>query len=513
MKRLLEKTWVVSARTRGKGAANSRIRRALVGISVAVLAMTVVGTPAMADPKPSIPATATPGGAVPDGFTDWNEVYAYQTRLNAAAEQILGAGDAGNASIVASPTNHELRVYWKGAVPAKVRTLAAGLDVPVTFHPAAFAHSELVTSAKRLASDPRVTQAAPKADGSGLAVTVTAPLRQTDQDGLSASATVPLDVTVGKRSAAMTGRQADIQPYWGGSRYNGTVDGACSNGIPVKLSGTFYMLTAGHCGDNGTAANIPGQSTPTGTFFGKSTCRDTALINYAGAIQPQLYAGGPTSFNSRPIVGATPDFVGNLVTTSGASSGEHPNLRVVFVDVFTTVSGIPCGNAVGPLTLARDDSGACATAPGDSGGPVYSLLGFNVLARGTITGGSVGDASCPGDFPSGGSTVLYAPLVRPAGDTDIGSLRFYGAEAPATTVFDLNGAWTDFPGHSSGPVISVLDRTITVDMSAFHRPTAHGSVIDTTHITVTFPDDTTYTGQLLAPRTILWSNNSTWTKL
>ena len=107
-----------------------------------------------------------------------------------------------------------------------------------------------------------------------------------------------------------------------------------------------------------------------------------------------------------------------------------------------------------------------------------------------------------------------APLrTPPFGDTDIGSLRFYGVEAPATTIFDLNGTWTDGPGRGPGPIITVLDRTIKVNMRAFNRDSALGSVIDDTHITVTFPDDATYTGQLLLPHTILWSNNSTWTKL
>jgi hypothetical protein len=365
-----------------------------------------------------------------------------------------------------------------------------------------------------MANDRRVVQAAPAADGGGLAVTVTTPLLQADQAGLRAAATVPLTVTVGQRPVALSGRQADTRDYWGGSRYDGTVDGTCSNGVPVKLGDIFYMLTAGHCGDNGTAANIPGQAAPTGTFFAKSTCRDTALIDYAGAIDPRIYIGPPGSLSSAHIVGSTPDFVGNLVVTGGAASGEHANLRIQFTDVFDAVGGIPCGDAVGPLTQAINDSGGCAASPGDSGGPVYTYLGdnTNVLVRGTITAGTR-DATCPGAFPNGGSSVRYAPLVRPAGDTDIGSLRFYGADVPVATIFDLNGTWTDGPGRGPGPVISVLHQSISVNMSAFGRPTASGHVIDAHHITVTFPDDRTYTGVLLTPGTILWSNDSTWTKL
>jgi hypothetical protein len=487
----------------------------LVSAGVAVLATTGVGAPALANEKPPTTAATRAHGPVPAGFADWSAVYAFQTRLNAAAERLMAAGDAGNASIVADPRTHELRVYWKGAVPADVRTVAAGLDVPVAFHAAAFTHRELVAGAKRLAADPRVFQAAPEPDGSGLAVTVPGTTHLTDQAALSTSAALPLHVTVGTRPQAMTGRQADTEPFWGGSRFN--TNGPCSNGIPVKMFGAFHMMTAGHCGENGTAANVPGQPTPTGTIFGKSTCRDTELVSYSGQVQPRIYTGEPTGSSSVQIVGATPDFVGNLVNTGGASSGEHFNIPVAFTDVFDGVGGIPCGDAVGPLTLARyDDLTACAVTFGDSGGPVYTYTGRDlnttVFARGTITGGATG-ASCPGAFPNGGHAVLYAPLVRPAGDSEFGSLGFYGAEPPATTSFDLNGTWRDGPGRPPGPVITVLDREISVDMSAFHRPRAFGSVIDSTHITVTFPDDATFTGTLGTSRNIQWSNGSAWLKL
>ena len=78
------------------------------------------------------------------------------------------------------------------------------------------------------------------------------------------------------------------------------------------------------------------------------------------------------------------------------------------------------------------------------------------------------------------------------------------------TVFDLNGSWT-----AGGPWIAViLERpvSLTVDMSDFDRPTAQGTIINNSTITVTFPDDHTYTGTLISPRTIRWSNGSTWTK-
>jgi phospholipase C len=86
------------------------------------------------------------------------------------------------------------------------------------------------------------------------------------------------------------------------------------------------------------------------------------------------------------------------------------------------------------------------------------------------------------------------------------------ATAPSiATVLDLNGEWAS--GGVAGPFISVTGNSISIDMSASHRPKASGSVVDSTHISVNFPDDKTYTAVLQAPNVIKWSNNSSWTKV
>ena len=54
--------------------------------------------------------------------------------------------------------------------------------------------------------------------------------------------------------------------------------------------------------------------------------------------------------------------------------------------------------------------------------------------------------------------------------------------------------------------------SIRIDMSDFDRPNAHGSIVNGSSITITFPDDATYTGQLQSPNVIRWSNSSVWTK-
>lgn len=79
------------------------------------------------------------------------------------------------------------------------------------------------------------------------------------------------------------------------------------------------------------------------------------------------------------------------------------------------------------------------------------------------------------------------------------------------TVLDLRGEWMG--GGVAGQIISRTGNSISINMSALHRPTASGSVLDSTHISVHFPDDKTLTGVLQAPNVIKWSNNSSWTKV
>ena len=58
--------------------------------------------------------------------------------------------------------------------------------------------------------------------------------------------------------------------------------------------------------------------------------------------------------------------------------------------------------------------------------------------------------------------------------------------------------------------ISVESSSIRIDMSGFGRPTAHGSILDASTITVNFPDDRSYTGKLDQPGKINWSSGTVW---
>ena len=84
--------------------------------------------------------------------------------------------------------------------------------------------------------------------------------------------------------------------------------------------------------------------------------------------------------------------------------------------------------------------------------------------------------------------------------------------ASIQTVIDLNGEWER--GGVPGPFITRTGNSISIDMSASRRPTAAGTILNSSRISVKFPDDkTTYTGTLQAPNLIKWSDNSSWAKV
>src|SRR5215208_6984115 len=74
------------------------------------------------------------------------------------------------------------------------------------------------------------------------------------------------------------------------------------------------------------------------------------------------------------------------------------------------------------------------------------------------------------------------------------------------SMINLDGRWTvEGSGYA---IISVKSSSITIDMHAFGRPTAHGSVLNASTITVNFPVDRTYTGKLEPLNKIRWSNGT-----
>jgi hypothetical protein len=87
-----------------------------------------------------------------------------------------------------------------------------------------------------------------------------------------------------------------------------------------------------------------------------------------------------------------------------------------------------------------------------------------------------------------------------------------GVNTSLATPFNLNGSWNAGAGNTR-PVITENGGIISINMSAFGRPTARGGLTDSgSHIAISFPDDQIYTGTLVTPNRINWSNGTSWTK-
>ena len=186
------------------------------------------------------------------------------------------------------------------------------------------------------------------------------------------------------------------------------------------------------------------------------------------------------------------EIVNHKAVTAGAIA-VGTILVPLFVSAIAAIAGVLAAVEVGLLLFADCDGLVAAGALPFTG---------RDLIRQTSSGQKISqNTNHPGtDSPAGcGSNSRYTTSCTIT-------------TAPAIqTVLDLRGAWAS--GRAAGPFVSVTGNSISIDMSAYHRPTASGRVLDSTHISVSFPDDKTYTGVLQAPNVILWSNNSSWTKV
>ncbi|MER7461191.1 S1 family peptidase [Micromonospora sp. NPDC126480] len=159
----------------------------------------------------------------------------------------------------------------------------------------------------------------------------------------------------------------------------------CSLGFNAVSGGTYYFLTAGHCGDVvNTWYTNSSQTTVIGPTVGSSfPGNDYALVRYDNT--SLSHPGGFTVADA---------YVGESVKRTGSTTGTHSG-TVTALNV--TVRYIGSGTVRGMIQTT-----VCAE-PGDSGGPLYD----GTKALGITSGGS-------GDCQRGGTT-FYQP-VREAAD-------------------------------------------------------------------------------------------------
>jgi streptogrisin D len=167
----------------------------------------------------------------------------------------------------------------------------------------------------------------------------------------------------------------------------------CSLGFNVRNSaGTYYFLTAGHCGNIASSwYSNSSHSTLIGTRRASSfPGNDYSIITYASGISHSgvvdLYNG-----SNQDITSAGNAVVGQSVRRSGSTSGVHSGTVTALNQTVNYAEGTVTG-------LIRTT--VCAE-PGDSGGPLFA----GSTALGLTSGGS-------GNCSSGGTT-FFQPVTEP----------------------------------------------------------------------------------------------------
>ncbi|MFE2281623.1 S1 family peptidase [Streptomyces sp. NPDC059454] len=225
--------------------------------------------------------------------------------------------------------------------------------------------------------------------------------------------------------------------------------GRCSAGFNVTDGKRDFILTAGHCGPDGSVwfADNQGRQEVGTTVGGSFPGDDYSLIEYAGGRAGE--GAGVVAVGDGKgvrITGVADPAVGQRVFRSGSTSG----LRDGEVTALDATVNYPEGTVSGLI-----ESNVCAE-PGDSGGPMFS----EGIALGVTSGGS-------GDCRTGGTTY-FQPVTKALAQLDVRLVVAPGADggaaAPSPAPSDAQGAAAPdaaSPG-SSTPVRGIVPDASTL---------------------------------------------------
>ena len=107
-----------------------------------------------------------------------------------------------------------------------------------------------------------------------------------------------------------------------------------------------------------------------------------------------MFDGGPLTSNYKNVFGWGYHAKGELLCQSGMKSGVVCNLKTgsnlpdFNVECWAPDSDGDCDYHLKGLIRAIQMDGHDAARPGDSGGPVFSLMGSGVRAKGIVSGGA-----------------------------------------------------------------------------------------------------------------------------
>ena len=384
-------------------------------------------------------------GEVPFGFASWRDLFAEQERLNDAAASVLADPHAAAqlADVIASPAARRLQVYWKGGLEDSTRRLLARLRtrMPVDWHSAGFSRVEMLAASRRALALEEVIGAGPRSDGSGLDITFNP---GSARNGVTASLLAKVErVAPGMRLNASVGPAVQFAhsrddmslPFYGGGRISDSLlKNVCSLGMPVNFDWAGARqsgwLTAGHCVHANMKSRVHAGSTLIGSVHSRSEGWDVAIIHStADKLEARVFVGRPAGESAAvPIGSVRTSVTGNVVFSSGSSTGLNGPLAITALDQFVEYDGSlvcaerrDCANIPGyrisSLVRAKHLHGRTAVANGDSGGVAFSFdTDGRAVARGILSQKDpLTKVTCPSDhrMPSGDGnscthTLLFA---------------------------------------------------------------------------------------------------------
>ena len=405
----------------GSSIRQSRPARFAIALAV-VLAASVAGVPAAKAAPADKPDQSATSGADPQSIegidaktlATMRRQEALQPAVQALWDEQVRSPQSGFAGVVFEGDG--LSLYWKGDLTSAMATAvtSARRAGPVAVKPAPFSAAELQAAGEKInkkirehgATDIQTVGSAP--EGTGIHVA-----RQPDAtraaiaavrarhgkapvvpaERMVAEADVGVPVTVSTAATPLipaTTRTTDVSPWNGGGRWTNASKGdLCTTGFGVHSYGHSYVLTAAHCASDGDRLTAAG--TNMGPVYYDDWSYDILLINAPG--WHVIFDGTSTTSVTKNVNSWGYWAKNELVCQSGATSGTICGLKQIeSTDVYWPQSNPDSdgdwGYTVHGLIKTTQVNGQTAVRGGDSGGPVFSLDGAGVRAKGTVSAGS-----------------------------------------------------------------------------------------------------------------------------